>query len=81
MDSLKRAVYLYQPEVRVLVIYMQLSETPKLGFTGAANANLLIHIHPKCPKYWLIVYLHMVSQFFQNDSVYLTSRETLFLKV
>jgi hypothetical protein len=37
----------------VLVIYMQLSETPKLGFTGVVNANLLIHIRQKCPKYCL----------------------------
>ena len=41
----------YQPKIKELVIYMQLSETPKLGFTGVVNANLLIHGHQKCPKY------------------------------
>ena len=41
----------YQPRIKVLVIYMQLSETPKLGFTGVVNANLLIHGRQKCPKY------------------------------
>lgn len=41
----------YQPRIKVLVIYMQLSETPKLGFTWVVNANLLIHGRQKCPKY------------------------------
>ena len=36
-----------------VVIEMQLSETPKLGFTGVVNANLLIHGRQKCPKYLL----------------------------
>jgi hypothetical protein len=31
----------YQPKIKGLVIYRQLSETPKLGFTGVANANLV----------------------------------------
>ncbi|MCK7577280.1 MAG: hypothetical protein MZV65_16530 [Chromatiales bacterium] len=42
----------------MLVIYMQLSETPKLGFTGAVNANLLIHGRQKCPKYWVLKSTH-----------------------
>ena len=41
----------YQPKIKVLVIYMQLSKTPKLGFTRVVNANLLIHVCQKCPKY------------------------------
>jgi len=41
----------YQPKIKWLAIYMQLSETPKLGFTRVANANLLIHSSQKCPKY------------------------------
>ena len=42
---------IYQLKIKGLVIYMQLSETPKLSFTGVVNANLLIHGYQKCPKY------------------------------
>ena len=40
---------------------MQLSEAPKLGFTGVVNAKLLIHGRQKCPKYWIVIVGNLCS--------------------
>ena len=56
----------YQPRIKVLVIYMQLSETPKLGFTWVVNANLLIHGRQKCPKYCLSSTLNIFDDGINN---------------